>query len=692
MQDRDLTTKELAGLESTTELMEQTWAPCRYACPVHADVRGYVELISQGRWREAIDLIRDRLPFASVCGRICHHPCETNCRRGDVDEPVAIREVKRFVSELQGAAGATVFKAASQDKAQVAIVGSGPAGMSAALELARLGYRPTVFEKFPVAGGIPATAIPRYRLPREVLQQDVDWICAHGVTVRTSVEIGRDKTIADLKADGFEAVLIAAGLADSRMLDIKGADHDRVYPAVKFLTSLAFDEPVEIGQAVLIIGGGDVAMDAARTALRMGARSVVAMCLENEEEMPALKWEQQEALEEGVSFIHRRGPVEIVVEGGAIKSVKARKVLRVFDEEKRFNPTYDDSDTIDVECDTVIMAIGQKADYGFAESGDLRFDERGRLVFNQATHQTSESGVFACGEIITPPGSVVEACASGRRAALAVDMHLSNREIVIDDALPPEIDEIPADIADKVPQVARCVVKAQPPDRRIKNFDEIDYNLSADEAMRESRRCLLCGGGAEVLVDKCVACLTCLRICPFDVPRVTDVARIESQLCQACGMCIGECPNNAIVARGWDVGDLAARTKATLAALQADKKIIAFVCGHHASQSAWSAKPGDTIDGLGEVYLPSMSRLSAAEILHVFESGAAGVLVIACEDGTDRYPKTTQRIARRVAQAQEMLAEIGVSADLLKLVNCANQGRDTLRRALAEGAEAIRAC
>lgn len=684
MFDGDLTTKELAELSSAAVLMDRQWAPCRYNCPVHADVRLYVELIARGQWREAVDVIREHLPFASVCGRICHHPCETNCRRNDVDEPVAIREVKRFVCELQGAAGATVHKADMQDKARVAIIGAGPAGMSAGLELAKMGYRPTVFDKAHIAGGIPATAIPKYRLPRDVIRQDTDWICAHGVAVETGVEIGSNKTIADLVEDGFEAVLIATGLAKSRMLPLPGIEHKRVYPVLDFLTALAFDHEVEVGDDVLVIGGGNVAMDAARSAVRLGAKRVRAMCLEDTEEMPAWPWEQEEALEEGVSFIHRRGPVDIVVRDGTLKAVKTRKVLSVFDEQKRFAPTYDDADVTEIECDTVIMAIGQAPDWGFLEGSGLATDDRGRMVYNALTHQTSRPNVFACGEIVTPPGSAVEACAQGQRAAAAMDMYLRGQDIVIDDEIPPAIDKLPDDTADKVIKVSRCTVQAAPPTGRSKNFEQVDYNLAVETAMIESRRCMSCGAGAEVLIDKCAACLTCLRVCPFDIPVVTDVARIDSVLCQACGMCIAECPANAIVARGWDVKNLAEQTADALE----QSKTIAYVCGHHATAEAWSGQ--DKIDGIAELYLPSMSRLSAAEILHTFEYGADRVIVVACEKDTDRYPNVTERIRKRIAQAREMLSEVGIDPACLQLIESANKDRETIKEAIAQAAESLK--
>ena len=692
MQTADVTSSDMAKLRSPTELMDRLWAPCRYYCPVHADVREYLEHAAAGRFGAAINVIRRNLPFAAVCGRVCHHPCEANCRRSDIDAAVAIREVKRFVAELAGP-GATVHKAAVQDKAAVAIVGGGPAGMSAALELAKMGYRPTVFERFSRAGGIPTTAIPAYRLPREAVAMDIEWIKAHGVKVVTGAQIGKDKTIEQLKAEGFAAVCIAVGLSRSKTLPMPGADHKNVLPVLEFLTAVAFDEPVTVGSDVLVIGGGNVAVDAARSALRLGAKRVRMMCLETSEEMPAFSWEQDEAREEGIQTIHRRGPVEVKVSGGKVVGVKARRVTRVFDEargEKRFDPQYDDSDVIDVDCDMVIMAIGQVADYGFAAGSSLKLNGQDRLAYNPATCQTNQPDVFACGEIVTSPGSVVEACASGQRAAKAIDMYLSGRPIVIDDSLPPYIDKIYMPSAGKVPRVGRELVVAEDPVERKKSFRQIDHSYVAAAVLRESRRCMGCGAGAEVLTDKCAACLTCVRVCPFEIPKFDEVARIDSALCQACGICVAECPANAIVSRGHAPTWIADQTAAALASLNGKgKKIVAYVCGHRASVEEWSGR-----DGLPEnvrgIYLPSLAPLKVLDILRAFESGADAVFVVSCQDSAERYPQAAKRIRKRVAQARGMIKAVGIKSDRLQLFELTRPGKAVISDTIAEAVEKIK--
>jgi heterodisulfide reductase subunit A-like polyferredoxin/coenzyme F420-reducing hydrogenase delta subunit len=460
------------------------------------------------------------------------------------------------------------------------------------------------------------------------------------------------------------------------------------------LTELALDRKPDVGKNVLIIGGGNVAVDGARSAVRLGAQTVRMVMLENEEEMPSWDWEQKESLEEGISFIHRRGPVEVVVKDGAIVGMKARKVTRVFDEQGRFSPEYDDADVIEIECDTVIMAIGQMSDNGFADASGLEIDERGRMNFNPATMQTNLPEVFACGEVVTGPGSAVEACASGQRVAKAMDAYLSGKPIEIDETIPESFGKIDETTAEKVLKATRVKVPTDAPEQRKKCFAEFEHTLAEDDVLAEARRCMSCGSGAEVVIDKCAACLTCLRVCPFDIPKVTDVARIESSLCQACGMCIAECPANAIIARGWDIGELVDETAKAIAGMngQASKKIVAYVGGHHAPANAWSGSLEDALPNVAELYLPSVTRLGTNQMLKAFENGADGVIVVASEVGGDRYPGATERIRKRVEQTRELLGEIGMNPEVVQLVEAANQGRAAMREAMAEAAEKIASC
>ncbi|KKL19883.1 hypothetical protein LCGC14_2461000, partial [marine sediment metagenome] len=274
----------------------------------------------------------------------------------------------------------------------------------------------------------------------------------------------------------------------------------------------------------------------------------------------------------------------------------------------------------------------------------------------------------------------VEACASGQRAAKAAHLFLSGQPIEIDDELPPYIEAIDAETAELVKKVTRHAVGVEAAEARRANWSEVDHNYDDETALVEARRCMSCGAGAEVLIDKCVACLTCLRVCPFDIPKVQDVARIDSVLCQSCGMCIAECPANAIIARGRDVGDLVVRTAA---GLDKSRRIVAYICGHHATAADWRGE-SEPLPGTVEIYLPSTSRLSSAELLHAFEAGAEAVLVVSCPDGTERYPQTAERVRRRVAQTKQMLAEVGLDADALTLLEMADQDRAAIRAALTE--------
>jgi len=455
MECRMLSAEECAELESYRDLLKLEWPPCRATCPAHADIRGYLEAIGKGQYAEALEIIREVLPFPGACGRICHHPCERECRRNDVDEAPAIRPLKRFVAEYDYPDPPKI-EPPVQDKDKVAVIGAGPSGLTAALDLAKLGYKPTVFEKQPVAGGMLATAIPTYRLPKSVLQKDIDYILAHGIELKTGVEIGKDITMDKIRSDGFKAIIIAVGLSKSVTLPLDGADAKGVHLTLPFLEDFAFDRKPDIGKEVIVIGGGNVAVDVARCAVRAGADRVRMVCLENEEEQPAWSWEIEEGEEEGIETIHRLGPNRIVEEGGKVKGVEFKKVTRVFDEKGMFSPQYDEKEIKILDCDTVVFAIGQRGDTEFVKGSGVEMDERGRLIYNRDTSRTSAEDVFACGEIVTGPGAAVEAVANGRRAARAVDQYLSGKPIDLSEDLPPTIDKLTKEVIEKIPKVDRA--------------------------------------------------------------------------------------------------------------------------------------------------------------------------------------------------------------------------------------------
>ena len=457
MPGRQLTSEEYARLAGSDALIETEWAPCRAACPVHADVRAYLDLIARGRFREALDVIREVLPFPGACGRICHHPCEQECRRNDVDQPAAIRDLKRFVAERDYPEGQK-FEKPLQERDKVAVVGAGPSGLTAALDLARLGYRPTVFDRGEAGGGLLRTAVPAYRLPRKVLAADVDAIVAQGVELRLNVEVGGAFQLDDLRSQGFKAVVIAVGLSKSRGLPIPGADAAGVELALPFLAAADSAGPGLAGKSVVVIGGGNVAVDVARTAVRLGAGRVQMACLENEKEQPAWSWERHEAAEEGVATLHRLGPKQVLVRDGRVAGAEFKAVTEVFDGNGRFNPKYDENRLTTLDCDVVVFAIGQEADLALVKGTDVKADERGRLVFDRSTSRTSAADVFACGEVVTGPGSAVEAVASGHRAARAVHQFLSGLPIDLGESLPPKIDKLAPATAQRLVKAARAEI------------------------------------------------------------------------------------------------------------------------------------------------------------------------------------------------------------------------------------------
>lgn len=662
--------------------LENLWPPCRNGCPAHADVRLYVHHISQARYQEATDVIRQRLPFASVCGRICHHPCEANCRRRDVDQSVAIRELKRFT--LEQTPEPTVNKPAVQDKGRVAVVGSGPSGMSAALDLALRGYQPVIFEKSDVAGGIPAQVIPPHRLPREAIKADVDWILAHGIELETGVEIGRDRTVQDLAEEGFKAVIIAVGLSKSNILPLPGTDHPRVHGVLDFLRAVSSKQEIDVGRDVLVIGGGNVACDAARAAVRYGCDRVRMICLESEEEMPAWDWEIQECKEEGIEIINRRGPESVqTAEDGALSGLRHKKVTRVFNEEGRFAPEFDENELDTTSCDTIVFAIGQALDDGFRRGSDLELNQYKRLSFSPDNHMTNLDWVFACGEAVTPPGSVVEACASGRRAAEAVDQYLSrgNVDLAEYDSHPRVIDRIDEEAGRNVTRIKRHEQPVLPPEKRKNTFEPFELGFTSETALPEAHRCLECGNGAEVIPGRCVKCLTCVRVCPFDAPYVDSVAHIDPLRCQACGICVTECPARAITLGNREIERVEHQLSENLE--KKGVKTVAYICGQGASEGQWQGRETIGSKDVMEIYLSSLVRLDVSDLLAAYEKGADKVIVAVCKKDDERHPGTRDLMDRRVKRLSLDLENIGMGRDSLCFLEINDGSIASLQEALA---------
>ncbi|HOI10355.1 MAG TPA: NADH-ubiquinone oxidoreductase-F iron-sulfur binding region domain-containing protein, partial [Myxococcota bacterium] len=468
-------------------------APCQNACPAGVDVPGFVSLVGEGRYADAMRWHRERNPFASICARVCFHPCESKCRRAGLDAPVAIRGVKRFMVEQDVAAELPSMAQAPENAARkVAIVGAGPAGLSCAYFLARLGYAPTVFEGEARPGGMLIQTIPAYRLPREKLDQEIDLIRRMGVDIRCNQRLGRDFTMGDLRGRGFEAVFLGIGAAKGSTLGIPGDDAAGVTEALSFLKAHNLGADPKVGQHVAVIGGGNAAIDAARTAFRLGAKDVTVVYRRRRSEMPAWDEEIDEALREGVRLETLVAPVEVAVQDGrAVGLVCQRMELGGYDKSGRRRPVPIKGQIFTIPVDQIIAAIGQSVDAD-GLFGDLAVDRNrdGTLKADPATGATSLDWLFAGGDAAMGPSSVVEAIAWGEKAAVAIDARLTGAEHAfwradraVDTAFDPDADPSNA-------QRAHDCLK--PVAERRNNFDEVELTWSAQVALAEAKRCLRC--------------------------------------------------------------------------------------------------------------------------------------------------------------------------------------------------------
>ena len=545
--------------------------PCMMACPAHTNAGRYVSLIAQGRFDEAYRYARDPNPLASICGRVCAHPCEEACRRGTIDRPIAIRALKRFLTERYGPEskrGAELRpKPLEKLDKRVAIVGGGPVGLSAAHDLALLGYSVTIFEAAPVAGGMLYLGIPEYRLPRDVVEAQVREILETGdITLKLNHAAGRDFTVGGLRREGFDAVLLAVGAHRSRDLNIPGVDLDGVHKGIDFLLNVNLGYKFTIGKRVVVIGGGNVAMDVARSAarevlrehgaadevvpedkniaavaahemvdislsaLRMGAREVNIVCLERRDEMPAALEEIEEAEAEGIHMLAGFGPKRILGEGGRVTALETLDTVRVFDENRRFNPAFRDGSERQIACDTVIMAIGQapKLDFLRPEDG-IEISPRGLIAVNRQTLMTSSPGIFAGGDCAFGPRLIIDSVGDGKRAAIAIDEYLQGRKH------PSPIVEIEVlsrhKMIEEYMELERKPIPMLPIDRRT-GITEVEVGYTEQEAMAEASRCLKCWvntifEGNEQDATDCVLCGGCVDICPERCLDLVSLDRIE---------------------------------------------------------------------------------------------------------------------------------------------------------------------
>ncbi len=472
---------------------------CQHACPAGIDVPNYVAAIAGGKYQEAVEIIRERNPFPAVCGRVCIHPCEYKCRRGELDEPVAIRALKRFASDWYFEhIGPQRDPFPVIQKEKVAIVGAGPAGLTCAYFLASMGYATEVFEAQAIAGGMLGIAVPEFRLPRWVIEQEIQYIENAGVKIHYNSPIDANHTVTDLMKEGFSAVFIAAGAMASKRIGIPGEEEgiEGLYYGLKFLSDIRTGQDLKLKGRSVIIGGGNVAMDVARTALRAGSEDVQVFCLESREEMPAWEKDVEEALEEGVILNPTWSPTQIYHEQGKIKGIRFTRCVSVFDQDGRFNPECDFEDTQYVETDNVIISIGQAADMSFLPE-DIQLERQiwGTLKVDENTLATNIPGVFAGGDFTTGPTFVIRAIASGRRAALAIDKYLNGDKsrIRMPDEKTCRIQAAGLALEEETDESKpRVKIEFEEPQKRIKDFREVEKGFSAEQAHFEARRCLRC--------------------------------------------------------------------------------------------------------------------------------------------------------------------------------------------------------
>lgn len=651
--------------------MNELLPPCTHACPVKTDVRGYLAAVARQDYSEAYRLIRSNNPFPSVCAWICPHPCEDYCRRGDVDASLSIRNLKRFAVEKAGTNCVAISRARDTGKS-VAIVGAGPAGLTAAYDLANLGHTVAVYERNHAPGGHFLTSLPIYRLPRESLQKDVETILAAGITIHTGVEVGKDITLKELREE-YNAVIIAAGLQESKGLSLPGADHPDVLKALQFMRQVNLGEKPVIGNRVLVIGGGDVAMDAARTAVRLGAGQVTAMCVESREVMPAHAWEVEEALEEGVGLVNGYGPVEVVIENNRITGLKAQKVQSVFDSSGSFHPTYEPDAFITLPCDTVILAVGQGPGHEFTLDSGLEVDRRGLVIADADFLSTSVEGVFTCGEVVNGPGLAIEAIASGHKAARAVEQYLNGVSWLAAETVQDVISTLPDVVADRIPRHNRGEMQVLPAAHRAQNFAPYELGFDEQTAIYEAGRCLCCGLGAQVAADKCAACLTCLRVCPYEVPLVEGLARMPVEACQACGICAAYCPACAITVDNLYEHEI----KEALEALPGKSSLVIFAGQENMSDVLKSLEAKASI-----IRVPTLGALQLEWVLSAFENGAAGVVLLGSREASSRHYGGDGTVRGLLARAKDLLADIGISPE--RLYYCLPQEDENIETLLEE--------
>ena len=525
---------------------------CTAACPAGIDVPRYVRAVQDGRYGDALAVIREKIPFPTACADACFAPCEDACAYKQFGDPIAIRALKRAAVDQGGEQWKENQKKAQSSGKKVAIVGGGPAGLTAAYYLALAGHGATVYDAFPEPGGMMRYGIPEYRLPGERLSRDIDEIMALGVEFKGEVNIGEEISLDDL-ANEFDAVFIASGANSSAQIPLEGREKEGVLWGWEFLRDVALGKAPEISDKVAVVGGGNVAMDVALTAKRLGAREVNVVCLETREEMPAHPWEIKLAEEEGVRIYNAWAPKTVLGEDSVV-GLGMMQCTSVFDDACSFNPTYDDMITHKVDAETVILAIGQSPVLEFVKAGvEVRHN---RIVANEADLATANEKIFAGGDVVTGPLSIISGIAQGRQAAESMDRYLGGSGSIDQKLVPPE-DEVWLAPMERVVR-SRNEMAHLAPWERVQGFDQVEQSLTPDQIQGESSRCLNCDVRAfDVVLDteKCKECGYCAEVCgvetfgpaaAFNAKGYRPMEVKRTDWCVGCFKCFFSCPDFAI--------------------------------------------------------------------------------------------------------------------------------------------------
>lgn len=499
-------------------------APCKTACPAHIGIQGYLQLAKEGRYEDALALIKKDNPLPAVCGHVCNRRCEDACTRGTIDEAVAIDEVKRFIAERDLNAETrfipkkTIPSLKGGFKEKIAIIGAGPAGLSCAYFLALTGYKPTIFEKNAEPGGMLRYGIPSYKLEKDLLAAEIDVIRQLGVEIRCGVEVGKDVTIEDLREQGYKGFYAAIGCQRGRKPGISGENAEGAYTAVDFLRKAGGSESFPLEGDVVVVGGGNVAIDAARVSSRCTDAKISMFCLETREKMPASNEEIEEALEEGIELNCGWGPKEILEEDGHVRGVVFKKCTRVFDAQGRFSPEYDENDTVTVPCRHVIFSVGQAIDWGhMLDNLHVELRPNGGALANKLTYQTSEPDIFVGGDVYTGPKFAIDAIAAGREGAVSLHRYVhENCTLTIGrnrrDFIELDKENIKVETYDSS---SRQIPPKADVKEQAKTFRDLSQSLSEEQVKKETSRCLSCGASV-VDPNKCIGCGICTTKCMFD--------------------------------------------------------------------------------------------------------------------------------------------------------------------------------